>query len=43
MASLDATGDFMSLDGAHNDGKARLVLENFKDGRASVAEPSISK
>lgn len=42
MASLHLTADFMSLDGAHNDGNARLVLENFKDGRASIAEPSIS-
>ena len=42
MASLHLTTDFMSLDGTHNDGNARLVLENFKDGRASIAEAPIS-
>ena len=42
MASLHVTADFMSLDGALNDGNARLVLENFQDGRANKAEPSIS-
>ena len=40
MASLHLTADFMSLDGAHNDGNARLVLENFQDGRASKAKPT---
>ena len=32
MASLHVSADFMSLDGARNDGNARLVLENFEDG-----------
>jgi hypothetical protein len=36
MAIFHVTADFMSLDGASNDGNARVVLGNFEDGCAQA-------